>query len=148
MLQLLRRIRRWLAGIALVLVAGAWLSAAAAPCIAAMDVQAHAELSNPAGPHAAGMHKGMQGDKDGDAHGCPHCEQAAAPCMDMVQDCDLPQSLAPPAHKAFKFQPALVSVAEIFPPPPEIRCAPLFETSAGPPRAGPPFTTLYCSFQE
>lgn len=122
MLERLRQFRRRLAGTLGVLVGSAWLMLAAGPCIAAMQVEM--------------------------ADHCPHCEQAVMPCATIEPaDCDLPPVLA--ATEEFKLKhpvllPAAVACAAV--PDLGIVLRSPAVSATGPPH--PPYTQLYCRFQE
>jgi len=122
MLQLLRQFRRRLAGTFGLLVTGVWLAMALAPCTASADstMEAH----------------------------CPHCDVVESPCADAMPDCDIPVSLAPVESDTFKHlklvalpsAPVIVMPASATgPPAPSLR-------NVDPPH--PPFTDLFCRYQE
>ncbi|MBW3566735.1 MAG: hypothetical protein KY410_02040 [Proteobacteria bacterium] len=122
MLQLMRQLRRRLAGTFGLLLTGAWLALAMAPCATAAEsaMEAH----------------------------CPHCDVVESPCADALPDCELPVSLAPAETDAFK---VLKLCAPVDVPgyrdlaPPE-KPTPLVQRTVDPPR--PPFTALFCRLQE
>lgn len=122
MLQRLRQYRRRLAGTFGVLFGSAWLMLAAGPCVAAMQVEMEDH--------------------------CPHCDHASLPCATLeMSDCDLPLALvsAPdPKPKSFAALPATEFDVPADPRPQMERMPAVSAT--GPPH--PPFTSLFCSYQE
>ena len=125
MLQLLRQLRRRLAGTFGLLVTGTWLAIAMAPCAASADMA----------------------DMAMEEH-CPHCDKAANPCADAMTDCDLPVSLAPVEPDTFKvLKLAALPATEATPDLPRATGPPgLMPRTVDPPHR--PFQKLYCRYQE
>ena len=122
MLQLMRQFRRRLAGTFGLLLTGTWLALAMAPCASAAEAQMEAH--------------------------CPHCDVVESPCADALADCELPVSLAPIEKDAFKVLKlcAPVDSAGYLHLAPPAKPAPPLRRTVDPPH--PPFTALFCRFQE